>query len=85
MKGDSMKNIMRIMVLSVIIGSIFLSACAPPPPPVTKDQLDTAEQEAITAEKDADTLRAEADALQSDLAAKQEELKSLKKYESEIN
>jgi outer membrane murein-binding lipoprotein Lpp len=80
-----MKNITRLMVLSVIIGSIFLSACAPPPPPVTKDQLDTAEQEAIAAEKEADKLGAEVQALEDELAAKQEELKSLKKYESELN
>lgn len=79
-----MKRILRMLFVLVILSSILLSACAPAPPPVTKDQLDTAENETIAEEKKADDLQNEMNALEAELAAKEAEYESLIKYQKEL-
>jgi TolA-binding protein len=83
-KGVIMKNILRLIVGLIILASIFLSACAPPPPPVTKDQLDMSEAEALEAEKNANELETEMNQLEDELKMKQAELEALKKYQQEL-
>jgi outer membrane murein-binding lipoprotein Lpp len=79
-----MKNTIRMLLGLLILASIVLSACAPPPPPITKDQLQIAEQEAIAAEEAANELCASCKKLESEIAAKQAELDDLKAYKSEL-
>jgi len=83
-KGDIMKNSLRLLLGLVLLASILLSACAPPPPPISKDQLDTAENEAITEENHAADLNAELKTLEADAAAQEAELMSLKKYQKQL-
>jgi TolA-binding protein len=79
-----MKNTLRFLLGLVLLVSIFLSACAPPPPPVTKDQLDQSNTEALTAEKEAAELKTEKDTLEEELKMKQAELEKLKKYQQQL-
>jgi hypothetical protein len=79
-----MKNSLRLLLGLVLLTSILLSACAPPPPPVSKDQLDTAENEAIAEEKAAADLNTELKALETDAATQEAELMSLKKYQKQL-
>ena len=79
-----MKNTLRFLLGLILLVSIFLSACAPPPPPVTKDQLDQSEIEAIAAEKEASELKVEKDSLEQELKMKQAELEKLKQYQQEL-
>jgi outer membrane murein-binding lipoprotein Lpp len=79
-----MKRILRMLFVLVILSSILLSACAPPPPPVTKDQLDTAENETLAEEKKANDLQNEMNALEAELSAKEAEYESLIKYQNEL-
>ncbi len=79
-----MKNTLRFLLGLILLVSIFLSACAPPPPPVTKDQLDQSEIEAIAAEKEASELKVEKDTLEQELKMKQAELEKLKQYQQEL-
>jgi len=79
-----MKNSLRLLLGFVLLASILLSACAPPPPPVSKDQLDTAENEAIAEEKKAADQNANLKALEAEVAAQEAELKSLKKYQKQL-
>jgi len=79
-----MKKSLKLLLGSIIILSILLSACAPPPPPVTKDQLATAEKEAIAEEEIADNVCAECDNLEAEVAAKQAQVDDLKNYKKEL-
>lgn len=79
-----MKNSLKLLFAVTIIASFLLTACAPPPPPVSKAQLETAEQEAIKAEKVASELKSEMETLEEQTTAKKEELESLKKYQAGI-
>ncbi len=83
-KGDTMKNVLKLLIGILILISLLLSACAPPPPPVTKDQLDTAEKEAIAEEESASQLQAEKSDLEAEFSAKEAELRSLKEYHQEL-
>lgn len=79
-----MKNTLRFLLGLVLLLSIFLSACAPPPPPVTKDQLDQTGAEALAAEEEAAELKTEKDTLEEELQMKKAELEKLKKYQQEL-
>ena len=79
-----MKNTLRFLLGLVLLVSIFLSACAPPPPPVTKDQLDQSGAEALEAEQEAAELKTEKDTLEEELKMKQAELEKLQKYQQEL-
>ena len=79
-----MKNILKIVIGIIILISIFLSACAPPPPPVTKDQLDQSDKEALEAEVNAGKLEKEMNTLENELSIKKSELESLKKYQKQL-
>ena len=79
-----MKNFYKVLIGLVLIASIFLSACAPPPPPVTKDQLDTSEEEALAAEKEANELKMEMNDLEEQVAKRKAELESLKDYQKQL-
>ncbi len=46
-----MKTILKLSVGMVLIASLFLTACSTPPPPVSQDQLNTAEMETVKAEE----------------------------------
>jgi outer membrane biogenesis lipoprotein LolB len=80
-----MKNSLKLLFAVTIIASFLLTACAPPPPPVSKAQLETAEQEAIRAEKVTSELKSEMNSLDEQTSAKKEELESLKRYQAELN
>ena len=73
-----MKKILRLFLGALILASIFLSACAPPPPPITKDQLINAEIEAIEAEK-------KAKELEKELSEEKAKLQSLDEYKDLLN
>ena len=68
----------------MIIPSFLLTACTPPPPPVTKIQLDTAEDEAIKEEKKAIQLEASKGDLETELSKTEAKLKSLKDYQQKL-
>lgn len=79
-----MKKIARIIAISAIGASIFLSACAPPPPPVSKDQLTQAEQEMTKVTKEVKSLKKERDVLQKEFDEKQAKLNKLLEYQKEL-
>jgi outer membrane murein-binding lipoprotein Lpp len=79
-----MKNTLKLILGLVLLASIFLSACAPPPPPITKDQLDQSDTEAFEAEENANELKIEKDGLEEELKLKKAELESLKEYQQEL-
>ncbi len=79
-----MKKTMNVLFGLVIIASFLLTACTPPPPPVTKIQLDTAEDEAIKEEKKAIQLEASKGDLETELSKTEAKLKSLKDYQQKL-
>lgn len=79
-----MKKIARIIAVTAIGASIFLSACAPPPPPVSKDQLVQAEQGMTKITKEAKVLKSQKDALQKEFNEKQAKLNKLLEYQKEL-
>ncbi|MBN2460016.1 MAG: hypothetical protein JXB60_00295 [Candidatus Cloacimonetes bacterium] len=79
-----MKKIWKFMLLMAIMLSLFLSACAPPPPPVSKDQLDTSDTEAIEAEGRAKELETEMKSLETEVSIKKAELESLERYKQQL-
>ena len=79
-----MKNSLKLILGLVLLISIFLSACAPPPPPVTKDQLDQTDSEALEAEKNADELKTELKILEEEFEMKKSDLENLKNYQQEL-
>lgn len=79
-----MKNFYKVLIGLILIASVFLSACAPPPPPVTQDQLDTTDAEALKVEKEASQLKVEMNDLEEEVAVKKAELKSLKDYQKQL-
>ncbi len=79
-----MNKIVKMLAIAVIIASIFLSACAPPPPPVTKDQLSQAKQDMIKAKKEANELKVQRDNLQKQVNEEKAKLQKLKDYQTEL-
>jgi TolA-binding protein len=79
-----MKKFLRLGLGLLFIASVLLSACAPPPPPISKDQLEQAEMEAIAAENNAAQCKQEREQLEQELADKKAELESLKNYKQEL-
>jgi len=79
-----MKKIARIIAITTIGASIFLSACAPPPPPVSKDQLSQAEQAMTKVNNEAKKLKTEKNALQKEFNEKQTKLNKLLEYQKEL-
>ena len=80
----NMKKIARIIAITAIGASIFLSACAPPPPPVSRDQLSQAEQAMTKISKETKKLKGEKDALQKEFNEKQAKLNKLLEYQKEL-
>ena len=72
-----MKKISSVGFTLVLLGSMFLTNCAPPPPPVTKVQIDEVKQSALEKEKKVDDLKKERMDLEKQIAEKQEEIKIL--------
>jgi uncharacterized protein YlxW (UPF0749 family) len=62
---------------------LFLTACTPPPPPVTKDQLANANKETLDTEKKADDLKKQRKDLEKQLKEKQEKLSGLEQIQTE--
>ncbi|PID28817.1 MAG: hypothetical protein CSB55_03440 [Candidatus Cloacimonadota bacterium] len=79
-----MKGLTKIGAILLIGASVFVTACAPPPPPVTKDELKAITDEADAAVKIADQRESERNRLTEDLDSKKAELKKLKKFHREI-
>lgn len=80
-----MKKILKLSVGMVLLASLFLTACAPPPPPVSKDQLDTAEMETIQAEKDAAAKATELKELQQEVDQRKADLEAIKEYQKQLD
>ncbi len=79
-----MKKIYRLLIGLMIVGALVISACAPPPPPVSKMELANAKDDALAEEKKAETLEKELKDLEEDVAVKEAELKSLQKYQQKL-
>jgi hypothetical protein len=79
-----MKMVAKIAVIAIVMTSIFLSACAPPPPPVSRDQLVDAEKQALAEEEKANELAQEKETLEEELSAKQAELRRLEQYKHQL-
>ena len=80
-----MNKIFKTLGILVVTATIFLSACTPPPPPVSKDQLNQAEQDMISAQKEAKKLKSERDKLQKQLNDEKAKLQKLQDYQKEMN
>jgi hypothetical protein len=76
-----MKSSLKLFTMGVFASSLFLAACSTPPQPVTRDQYQSATQEAFEAEQTAAKSLQERDQLKSEVSRKETELKSLKEYE----
>ena len=64
--------------------ALILSACAAPPPPVSKSQLDEAKTAALNVERQVADQNAEIKVLEQELQEKETELQNLKMYEQQL-
>ncbi len=79
-----MRSFLKLITIGLVLTALFLSACATPPQPVTRDQYETALHEAIEAEETAESRLQEKRALEEELARKESELRALKDYERQL-
>ncbi|MDD3051357.1 MAG: hypothetical protein PHR06_09445 [Candidatus Cloacimonetes bacterium] len=80
-----MKKNINLLVIALVIAVMFLTACAPTPPPVSKDQLTQAREETIAAEKQASNTEKEKKDLENQIKTTKEDLRMLNELESEVN
>lgn len=80
-----MEKILKLFLGALILASILLTACAPPPPSITKDQLINLEIEAIEAEKNAAQCEKEMLVLEKELSEEKAKLQSLEEYKDLLN
>lgn len=79
-----MKIFQRLLSVLLVVALIGLAACAPPPPVVSKTQLEEARSAAVTAEGKVDQLEQQKADLQQQVAEKERELSNLKAYQREL-
>ena len=79
-----MKSISKVIGLGSIIGMLFLAACTPPPPPISKDQLSKAEEATSMTEKRAADLAKQRANLQQEVDERNNKLSTLKQMEAEM-
>ncbi len=80
-----MNRISKLLAIGLFGSALFLAACAPKPPEITKTQLSQSEQEAVQNEAEVKKLKAEKKELQQKLAQKKSELESLKQYQRQLD
>ncbi len=80
-----MNRISKLLAIGIFGSALFLAACAPKPPEITKTQLSQSEEEAVQSEAEVKKLQAEKKQLQQKLAQKKSELESLKQYKNQID
>lgn len=80
-----MKTILKVSVGMLLLASLFLTACSTPPPPVSQDQLETAEMETVKAEEVAADKSVELKELKKEVSMKQAELDNLKEYQRQLD
>ena len=80
-----MNRITKLLAIGIFGSSLFLAACAPKPPEITKTQLSQSEEEAVQNEAQVKKLQSEKKELQQKLAQKKSELESLKQYKNQID
>jgi len=79
-----MKVYFKLMSVVTLVLLLTIVACSTPPPPVSKDQLQTVQRETLEAEEEANTSTQEREALESELSRKEAELRSLKDHERRL-
>ncbi|MCK9329992.1 MAG: hypothetical protein PHY08_09080 [Candidatus Cloacimonetes bacterium] len=80
-----MKVFKKVLALIMLTSVLAFTACTPPPPPVTKNQLTVAEQEALEQEQITTQLQQEKTQLEAELRSKQAKLDALKDMEKGMN
>jgi uncharacterized protein YlxW (UPF0749 family) len=80
-----MNRISKLLAIGLFGSALFLAACAPKPPEITKTQLSQSEEEAIQNEAQVKKLQVEKKELQKQLVQKKAELESLKQYQKQID
>jgi len=78
-----MKILKNYLLIISVIFTLFLTACTPPPPPVTKDQLANANKETLDTEKKANELKKQRMDLEKQLKEKQEKLSGLEQIQTD--
>jgi septal ring factor EnvC (AmiA/AmiB activator) len=85
MKECNMRKTLKAITITLLLAFLLMIvACSTPPPPVSRDQLQTARNEAITAEESVNESLQEKRALEAELARKEAELRSLVEYERQL-
>lgn len=78
------KSLKSITILLLFVAVIMITACSTPPPPVSRDQLQTARTEALDAEQIANESSQEKRDLENELSRRESELRSLRNYERQL-
>jgi len=79
-----MKVLLRMLTIALLAMVMTIVACSTPPPPVSRDELQSARNEAIEAEELAESSTQERRDLENELARKEAELRSLRDYERQL-
>lgn len=79
-----MKSLLKLATIALLLMIMLLAACSTPPQPVSREQYQTALNEATEAERTADQNLQEMRNLEAELARKEAELRSLKDYERQL-
>ena len=79
-----MKVLVKPMTIVMLVAILTIVACSTPPPPVSRDNLQTTQQETIEAADMANQSMQQRKGLEAELSRKEAELNSLKDYERQL-